>query len=414
MRLLSGPIRLRRWLPWAVMGALTLGGLGWWALAPDSRAAERTGASRPPASVPVRVAAVVRDDIAAEVQAVGVVQAAAQVVVRPRVEGVLASVAFREGQLVREGQILARLDDRQAQAEAARWQAEVDRLTHQLTLARADAQRYDELARQAAVSTQQRDQQSAEVQQLAAQRRAAEASLMAARVLLDHTVIRAPIAGRAGLRGVDAGNLVRPGDERGLVTITRLDPVHVVFAVPQARWQAVREMLGGDAAVPVRLTEPAQAGGNGSGATALTGRVLTRDNQIDVATGTLRLKAEFANADERLLPGQPVSVRLPVQTWRDALVVPAAALQRGLRGPMVWRVAPANDEVNANAGNAMAMAKAEPVWVEVVWQDDTRVVVAQGLSPGDQVVVDGQARLKPGAVVRVLTQAPEAAHASAP
>lgn len=399
MRVMSGPIRLRRWLPWAVMGALILGSLGWWALTPDSRAADRTGASRAAAPAPVRVAAVMRDDIAAEVQAVGTVQAAAQVVVRPRVEGVLASVAFREGQLVRQGQILARLDDREAQAEAARWQAEIDRLTHQLALARADQQRYDDLARQAAVSTQQRDQQVAQVQQLAAQRRSAEASLMAARVQLDHTVIRAPLSGRAGLKTVDAGNLVRPGDERGLLTITRLDPVHVVFAVPQARWQAVRDAMGGEAAVPVRLIEPVQGSGT-AGAAALTGRVLTRDNQIDAATGTLRLKAEFANADERLLPGQPVSVRLPVQTWRDALVVPAAALQRGLRGAMVWRVAPAN-----------ANPKAEPVWVEVLWQDDARAVVATGLSPGDRVVVDGHVRLKPGAAVRVLAQPVEAADA---
>jgi RND family efflux transporter MFP subunit len=394
MRVTLAATHLRRWLPWAVVGALAVVAWGLWA---QGRDAGGTGPKRAAAPAPVRVATVGQEDVVAEVQAVGMVQAAAQVVVRPRVEGLLASVAFREGQLLRQGEVIARLDDREARAEVARWQAEVDRLTHQLTLARADQQRYDDLASQAAVSTQQRDQQAAQTRQIDAQRRAAQASLAAAKVQLDHTVIRAPISGRAGLKGVDPGNLVRPSDERGLLTITRLDPVHVVFAVPQARWQAVREALqtpGGDA-VPVRLSEGPEGAQNATAGAAapLMGRVLTRDNQIDAATGTLRLKAEFANTDERLLPGQPVTVRLPVQTWRQTLVVPAAALQQGLRGPMVWRLKPGD-----------GAPQAEPVWIEVRWQDDARVAVVSGLAAGDRVVVDGHARLKPGAPVRVLTQ----------
>lgn len=381
---------VRRWLPMAVLGVFTLGLAAW--LLTGRQADAAAGAGKTPPPVPVRVATVVQDDVVVELQAVGRVEASAQAVVQPRVEGLLTQLTLREGQAVQAGAVLARLDDRQARAEVARWQAQVDQLAAQRQQAQADLSRFEALAQQAAVSSQQRDQQAALVAQLDAQWRAARASLDAAQVQLDHTTIRAPIAGRVGLRQVDVGNIVRPADAQGLVTITRLSPVHVVFAVPQGCWAEVRDALAADRSPAVMLTEAAGA------AQALQGQLITRDNQIDTATGTLRLKAEFANADERLLPGQAVTVRLPVQRLTHVLVLPASAVQNGQRGPMVWRLTATGE----------GPTQVEPVTVELVWRDDARAAVRTALSAGDRVVTDGHARLKPGASVRVLTPPGEA------
>lgn len=385
MRWMSPHTPVRRWLPLAVLGAFTLGLAAWLLTGRQADAAAGSGKTPPP--VPVRVATVVQDDVVVELQAVGRVEASAQAVVQPRVEGLLTQLTLREGQAVQAGAVLARLDDRQARAEVARWQAQVDQLAAQRQQAQADLSRFEALAQQAAVSSQQRDQQAALVAQLDAQWRAARASLDAAQVQLDHTTIRAPIAGRVGLRQVDVGNIVRPADAQGLVTITRLSPVQVVFAVPQGRWAEVRDALAADRSPAVMLTEAAGA------AQTLKGQLITRDNQIDTATGTLRLKAEFGNADERLLPGQAVTVRLPVRRLPQVQVLPASAVQNGQRGPMVWRL----------KTSAEGPTQVEPVTVELVWRDDARAAVSTVLSAGDRVVTDGHARLKPGASVRVLT-----------
>ncbi|MEK8085578.1 efflux RND transporter periplasmic adaptor subunit [Aquabacterium sp. A3] len=382
-----------RRLTWLGLGALGLVALAW--LMTDREARATSGERKSAPAVVVRVAEVVQDDVSIDVQAVGMVQASAQAIVRARVAGQLQAVKFQEGARVRTGQVLAQLDDREARAELARWSATVDQLAAQWRQARDDLQRYEDLARQSAISVQQRDQQASQASQLEAQWRAAQASRDAARVQLEHTVVRAPLDGRAGLRQVDAGNLVGPADEQGLVTITRLDPIHVVFAVPQARWADVREALQARPDTPVTLLESAPLAPQGA-RQPLQGKVLTRDNQIDPASGTLKLKAAFANGDDRLLPGQAVSVRLPVRQLAGALVLPATAVQAGLRGDMVWRLTPASPA---------SPAQVEPVWIEVIWRDEQRVAIKSGLASGDRVVVDGHARLKPGASVRVLPAA---------
>lgn len=342
---------------------------------------------RPPAAVPVRVAQVVRQDVPFTLQAVGQVQSPHEVIVRPQVEGIVTELRFKEGQRVQRGQVLARLDDRTWRAQLAQAEAELARLQAQLKLARLDLGRYEGLAAQAAVSSQQRDQQAGLVDELQAQARAQEAALTAARVQLSHAVITSPVTGRAGLRQVDVGNLVGPSLAQGLVTVVQTQPMGVVFAVPQTRLAEVRQALQAGRRAPVTLRDQER------GDTLAQGELATVDNRIDPATGTLKLKAQVPNADERLWHGQFVTVTLGTGELAQGLVLPAAALQRGLKGTFVWRV---------------REGRAEMVPVQVRWQDDQRAVVAAGVAPGEAVVVEGQARLKPRAAVQVLPAQPGA------
>lgn len=333
-------------------------------------------------SVPVRVAQAAQQDVPLELQMIGHVQSLHQVLVRPQIEGVLTEVRFTEGQRVARGDVLARLDDRALKAQLAQAEAELTRLQSQLQLASADLKRYEGLAAQSAVPVQQRDQQAAAVVQLQSQIRAQEAALSAARVQLSFTTITSPVTGRAGLRAVDAGNLVRPSDAAGLVTVVQTQPMAIVFSAPQTRLADVREALKAHGGATVRVSDRER------GTALAQGRLLTADNVVDAGNGSLRLKAQVPNAAENLWPGQFVAVTLVTGQMPQALVVPANAVQRGLKGSFVWRV----------TGN-----KADMVPVTVRWQNDERAVLATGaIQPGDRVVVDGQSRLKPAQAVRVL------------
>lgn len=340
------------------------------------------------APVPVRVARVLRQDLPQTLQAVGQVQSLHQVAVRPQTDGVLTELHFKEGQRVQRGQVLARLDDRSQRAQLRQSEAELQRLRSQLSMARLDLQRYEGLLTESAVSAQQRDQQLALVNQLQAQIQAQEAAVAAAQVQLSYTTITSPVSGRAGLRQVDVGNLLRVSDALPLVTVTQTQPMAVVFTVHQSRLGEVREALrvAPDGASTVQLADHER------GPILAQGRLTTVDNRVDPATGTLKLKAEVPNAQERLWSGQFVHV-----TWRtgqlpQALVVPTSALQRGIKGTMVWRV---------------REGKADVVPVQVRWQNDALAALAlasdqQGaLIAGDAVVTDGHTRLKPRAAVRV-------------
>jgi RND family efflux transporter MFP subunit len=345
-----------------------------------------------PPAVPVRVALAEHQDVPQELQVVGHVQSLHQVVVRPQIEGMLTEVRFTEGQRVSKGQVLARLDDRSLKAQLAQAEAELGRLHAQLQVARSDLARYEGLAAKAAVPIQQRDQQAAVVAQLQSQIQAQEAALTAARVQLSYTVITSPVEGRVGLRNVDAGNFVRPGDAEGLVTVVQTQPMAIVFSAPQTRLADVRAALNIQGGATVRVADQER------GIELAQGRLLTADNRVDAGSGSLRLKAQVPNTSESLWPGQFVAVTLVTGQIPQALVVPATAVQRGLRGSFVWRV---NQE-----------GKAEMVPVTVRWQDDDRAVLAVGgkadkasakvIGLGDQIVIDGQSRLKPATAVRVL------------
>lgn len=372
----------RRWV-WTGL-AVSAGLMAWLSTALSPRV-QASDTPKAPAAVPVRVAQAGLQNLPSTLTAVGQVQALQQVLVRPQIEGVLTEVLFKEGQPVARGQVLARLDDRALRAQVDQAQAEVNRLRAQLQIAQLDLKRYEGLAAQAAVSTQQRDQQVALVAELQAQVQSQEAGLNAARVQLSYATIVSPVAGRAGLRQVDAGNLVRPTDASGLVSVVQTQPVAVVFSVPQARLADVRQALRQQGPARVQVADQEQ------GTPLAEGRLVTVDNRVDPASGSLRLKAEVPNAKEELWPGQFVAVTLRTGTLDQALVVPTQALQRGLKdATFVWRV----------RGNA-----AEMVPVKVRWQDDQRAVIASGIAAGDAVVIDGQSRLKPKAAVKVLPAA---------
>ena len=372
----------RRWV-WTGL-AVSAGLMAWLstALSPKVQASDTPKAAP---AVPVRVTQAALQNLPSTLSAVGQVQALQQVLVRPQIEGVLTEVLFKEGQPVARGQVLARLDDRALHAQVDQALAEVNRLRAQLQIAQLDLKRYAGLAAQAAVSTQQHDQQVALVAELQAQVQSQEAAVNAARVQLSYATITSPVAGRAGLRQVDVGNLVRPTDANGLVSVVQTQPVAVIFSVPQGRLADVRQALQQQGPARVQVADQEQ------GTALAEGRLTTVDNRVDPSSGSLKLKAEVPNAKEELWPGQFVAVTLRTGTLDQALVVPTLALQRGLKdATFVWRV----------RDNA-----AEMVPVKVRWQDDQRAVIASGIAAGDAVVIDGQSRLKPKAAVKVLPAA---------
>ncbi|MGD9602904.1 MAG: efflux RND transporter periplasmic adaptor subunit [Gammaproteobacteria bacterium] len=349
--------------------------------------AQRSGpvaAAPAPARVPVSVEAVARRDIPHLVHALGTVTSLHRVLVRPQVDGVLTAVHFTEGEPVARGAPLATIDDRAIVAARDAARAALARTTAELRTARLDLTRYRSLEGRAAVARQVIDQQAALVAQLEAGVAAHRAAIAAADVQVSHTRIVSPVAGRVGLRRVDPGNVVRADDPTGLVEVTQVAPIAVVFALPQEQLPAVRSLLAAGDARAVRLH--ARAGGAVLG----EGRLTLVDNVIDETTGTFRVKAEFANADERLWPGQFVSVELATTHSPAALVVSQAAVLRGAARPYVYRL-------RADA--------VEAVDVEIAHEDERWAVIAAGLAEGDVVVTDGQSRLAPGVQVRVLNGA---------
>jgi RND family efflux transporter MFP subunit len=340
------------------------------------------GAGKPAASspaVPVLVAVVAQRDVPHRVASIGTVQSLHTVVIRPQVSGVLTEVSFKEGELVRQGAPLARIDDRAIAAALAQAEAERASRAAQLRAAELDLARYGGVPGQQVVSRQQIEQQAALVERLKADLQASDASIAAQKVQLSFTRIVSPLSGRVGMRRVDAGNLVRASDVDGLVTVAQIDPISIVFTLTQDA-MAIVKLTPGKSALRVTAFD------RDAGTVLAQGRVTTFDNQIDAASGTLRLRAEFANPDGRLWPGQFVTLQLETGLSPGALVFPARAVQQGLNGPFVFRIRD---------------AKAEVVPVAPVYRDDDIMAVASGLADGDVVVIDGQSRLKAGTKVRL-------------
>jgi len=341
-------------------------------------------ASSPPVSVgTVRVQ---KRDMPVQLDVTGTVAALNSVEVRPQVSGVITKVHIREGQFVQAGQLLFTLDARTAEASLSQAQAELQK--DQVALADAQRQlaRSRELLAQGFVAQGAVDTSQAQVDAQAAAVSAARASIDAARVSLGYSRITAPTHGRAGAIVPVAGSTVQAGTTT-LVTLTQLDPIAVGFNLPQRNLADALELLrSGGGSVTARL--PEQRG------KPLTGRLQFVDNLVDASSGTVKVKAVFDNKDQVLWPGAFVDVRVNVQTLKDALVVPQAAVILGERGKTVYVV---------EAGN-----KAQPRRVEVVHAAGLEAVVT-GLQPGDRVVVDGRQNLRPGAVVVERAEAGTAA-----
>ena len=341
--------------------------------------------------VPVLTATLSRQDVPVTIDAVGTVQALNTVVVRAQVDGRLMELTFRDGQDVKKGDVLARIDPRTYQALYDQVVAKKAQDEAQLENARIDLDRYTRLAAGNFGSRQQADTQKATVAQLEAQVRLDQAAIDNAKAILDYTTITAPIDGRTGLRAVDVGNIIRASDATGIVTLTQVKPVAAVFSLPQ---QYLRAVVAGQARA--RLKVQAMEADN---ATVIqTGEVEVIDNQVDVSTGTVRVKAVFANADLALWPGQFINVRLFVDVLRQALVAPAGAIQRGPKGAFVYVLTPET--------------KAAMKSVTVGRQDEAIAVIQSGVEAGETVITTGFGQLTDGSVVR--PQTPAQPEASAP
>ncbi len=335
------------------------------------------------APIPVLTARSETRDVPVYLDGLGTVQAFNLVSVRPMVEGPLIEVRFREGQDVRTGDLLARIDPRPYQASLDSAVAKKQQDEANLANARLDVGRYAKLAANNYSSAQQVDTARAQAAQLEAQVRGDQAQIDTARTQLSYTEIKAPIDGRIGLRQVDNGNIARPSDTVPLTVITQLKPISVVFTLPQQALPTVASAMQDGMPEVLALKQ----GGGAAGDPLDRGQLAVLDNQVDPATGTIKLKATFPNDKLLLWPGGFVNVRMLAETRRSVVTVPTAAVQRGPRGAFVFVIAPGN--------------VAQRRTVTVGHEDDQVSVVADGLRSGEQVVVDGAQRLTDGGKVAV-------------
>ena len=367
-----------------LIGLLLLGGAGYWAwqrpTAEPAAPAGKPGAGRP---FPVQAVVVKPGDIDITLAALGTVTARNTVTVKPRVDGQLVRINFREGERVKAGEVLAEIDPRPFQAQLDQVSGQLARDQALLANARLDLERYRGLLAKDSIAKQQVDVQEAQVRQYEGVVKADQALVDSAQLQLSFTKVTAPLAGRLGLRQVDVGNMVRSSDAAGLVVITQTQPINVLFTIPSDNLSPVVSRLRAGESLTVEAFE------RDGKAKLATGHLQTVDNQIDTATGTVKLKAEFANADDRLFPNQFVNVRLRVETRKEALLIPLAALQRGTKGNFVYVVGP-------ESAVSVRPVVPGPASGDVV-------AIEQGLSAGEQVVTDGLDKLREGAKVEVTT-----------
>ena len=330
------------------------------------------------APVPVSVGKASRADVPVFKRGIGTVDPFQSVLVRARVDGTIDQIAFTEGQTVKRGDLLTVVDPRPYQAVYDQAVAKKASDVAQLGNAKKDLARYADLARSDFASRQSVDTQSSSVSQYTANIEADDAAIAAAKLNLDFTRIVAPIEGRIGLRLVDPGNIVHANDSTGIVVINQIHPITVLFTLPQDEFPVVQDAMLASGATPLKVTAY-----TGDEKRLLgVGTLLTVDNAIDTSTGTIKLKAVFPNADDRLWPGQFVNAHLQMTVAHDAITVPSAAIQRGVNGLYVY-VVKANDVVAVQS-------------VDMGQDDGATAIVTKGLSDGDLVVTAGQSRLTAG------------------
>ena len=362
---------------------------------PASAAAQKkAGAGGPPRATPVVAAAATQGDIDIIVNGLGTVTPLRTVTVRTRVEGELVRILFQEGELVKEGELLAEIDPRAFQLQLQQAQGQLARDRALLENARLDLARYKTLFQQDSIARQQVDTQASLVRQYEGAIAVDQSQIENARLQLAYAKISAPISGRIGLRLVDPGNIVRPGDQNGLVVITQLQPVAVLYTIPQDLLPAVLKRLNSGDEIAVEAWDREQK------AKLAQGRLASADNQVDPQTGTVKLKAQFANDDGGLFPNQFVNVRMKLDTLRAAVIVPSSAVQRGAQGMFVYVVRPDNTV-------AVRGVRLGPL-------DGQRQAISGGLAVGDIVVTDGTDRLRNGAQVEVASARPEIKPPAAP
>lgn len=374
----TGKTRLKAWGLTAVAAAIALAATvpQWQARSQEPPPAKtRAGAAK----VPVHTARVREMDMPIAVTGMGTVMTVASVTIRTRVDGQLDRVEFQEGQDVKAGQVLARLDSRTYQAQLQQVQAQRAKDEALLANAKVDLQRYTELIRDEATTRQTLETQQSLVRQLEATTRNDAAQENLARVNLSFTTIASPISGRIGARLVDPGNIVHANDAGGLLVVNQIDPIALQFALPQEQFQAVNRAVNAGRTLQVQALDP------GTHEVLATGRLTLVNNQIDIATGTISLKAHFANPQHKLWPGQAASARLVLGTEPHALVVPNSVVQRGQDGLFAYVV------------DDHGKAQVQPI--EVRGAEGGLTVVTKGLQAGQRVVSDGQYRLTPGADV---------------
>jgi membrane fusion protein, multidrug efflux system len=369
----------------SVLVLLVLGGVVWWSRQGSAPQQAAGGRNAPPMSiVPETVG---KGDIGINLNGLGTVTSLATVTVRTQISGYLLKVDFTEGQDVKKGDLLAQIDPRPYEATLAQVKGQLARDEALLKGAQVDLTRYQGLAAQNAVPHQTLDTQVALVAQDQGTVEADRGTVKSAEVNLQYCRILSPLDGRVGLRQVDQGNYVTPGDASGLVVITQLQPISVLFTLPEDNLQAISKRLQGGAVLPATAYDR-------SGANKIAdGTLQTFDSQIDPTTGTIKLRAQFPNEARTLYPNQFVNVRLLLDTHKDVTTMSTAGIQRGVPGTFVYLI---------NADSTVAV---RPVKLGVT--DGDRVEILSGLAPGDRVVIDGADKLRDGAkiVVRAETGA---------
>lgn len=387
-----------RWWIWVLLLAIGAGGVWYFrsgraasqaqtaAGAAGGAAGGAGGRGRPGSFViPVVVATAQRSDLPVYLNGLGNVSAFNTVTVRSRVDGQIVDIAFQEGQFVKQGDLLLQIDPRPFEVQLEQAQGQLAKDQALLHDAQANFDRYDTLFKEGVMSKQQRDSQQASVEQFEGAIKSDQAQIDNAKLQLTYCRITAPIGGRVGLRLVDPGNVIRANDQNGLLIITQLQPIAVLFSLPQDQLPQVYGKLRAGAQLPVEAFD------RDNTTKIAAGKLLTIDNQIDPTTGTYKLKAVFSNNDHALFPNQFVNVHLLADTMKGLTVVPAAALQRGPQGTYVYAV------------GGDGTVKIRPVTVALV--AGSNAGLSAGLNPGEVVVTDGQDKLQEGSKVEARTAA---------
>ncbi len=361
--------------------------LAWWAWPRADVAADDAGGRKP---TPVRIARASAEPLQLRLKAIGTVTPLHSVVVRSRVDGELLKLHFNEGQHVKAGDLLAQIDPRPYEVRLAQAQGTQQQNLAELENAERQLRRFGELQAQNYVSGQELSDQQSKVRQLQGRRMSDQATVDEAKLQLQYTRITAPVSGRVGLRRVDVGNLIRSSDADGLVTLAQTAPISVLFTVPEPELPALLDAVRSQPALPVQAWDREERAALGSG------ELSSVDNVIDTATGTLKLRAQFANADDALFPNQFVNIRLQLGA-QDAVVIPDAAVQFGSKGNYVHVI----DKDDKAQRRDVVLGPA----------DGTRVSVRSGLKAGEKVVVEGIDGLEDGSAVRIISE--DAAQAGA-
>jgi len=374
--------RLTRWL--VILVLAVIGIFVWEQFQKREQQRETAGRGGPPAQT-IRDAAVTTGDVPIIINALGAVTPLATITVRTQVNGQLQKIGFQEGQMVKAGDFLAQIDPRPFEATLAQAKAQLAKDTALRDQAEADLERYQTLNRQDSIARQQVEDQQFLVKQDQAAMANDQAQIDAANLNIAYAHIVAPVSGRVGLRQVDPGNYVQTTDANGIVLLTQLEPISVIFTVAEDYLPQIQARMKAGATLPVAIYDRANIN------KLQDGKLAFIDNQIDPTTGTVKLRALFDNKDDSLFPQQFVNARLTVDTLSNAVVAPNAAIQQGAQGPFVY-------VVNADDTVSVRQVKTGPV-------DGERTAILSGLRPGENVVIDGVDRLHDGAKV-VVRNAP--------